>query len=139
MSDDEFEELCKSLEEASDVSANETVIENPAAASAKVTTAEGSTAKEDEEDEDDALKLIDSFLEETVDFRKSMFSETDFKSSTPKQRRPRPVFSETEDLWKKIEKYQQLSVFSSDETRPVSSARAGQFYCSFFCLFLSLF
>ena len=91
-------------------------------------TGEGKVGKnvEEEEEEEDILKQIDSCLEEnleqTLELRDKMFSENDFKSSTPKTQRVKTVRAnpETEEMWKFAKQSKSPSI---EETRPISQTQ----------------
>ena len=70
---------------------------------------------EDDDEDDETLKEINSYLEESIDLRNKMFAENDFKSSTPKTARTKSVLSDTEYLWKMIDQSKSKSVLSDTE------------------------
>jgi len=121
-------------------SANQTVVENPdyiprssanKPENLKIQPEKSKSEKaeaggeDDDDDDEDGCAFIDSFLEETVGIRQIMFSEQEFKSSTPKiSRATSRLNSETDDLWKNtrkiLDRYTNMTSAASDETRPVN-------------------
>lgn len=79
---------------------------------------------EDDDEDDETLKEINSYLEESIDLRKKMFAENDFKSSTPKTARTKSVLSETAYLWEIIDQSKSTSL---EDTRPINQGKLQTF------------